>query len=343
MNPTHPSVLERISSTIHAAEEGVVHTAEGIAEGLKHGTSQLIHGVKEEAGGFTEGIRQSNESLPRSVQGSGAMSGASRGARSTEAVVDERIEPLAKHFEKLASVGQGKIRGMGGVVEVGHELTGDANEDLPLTQEAAEAIQARASGTVWDKAKGLGDRLSPSKEHLREVGAEQVRLEHGGEAAWNKAKGMSQATVEEGKSVAQLAKEKLEGVKEAVTGTAESAMNRAEELGGKVAKEVGSLSGAAKAMDPEQPLPVEPPRPTVPTGIKNFLQQEYAAGQQEQMAKEHMAADSQPRSAADSLQQTAEDIKEGTEGIVGGIARQYGKAGESVRMKVQEGEKEAHY
>lgn len=303
-----------------------MHTAEGIAEGLKHGASQLLHGGKEEVQGFAQGIRESNESLP-----------------------GNKNYPSANRTT-TSSVKTSGLKGLGGVVEVGHELTGDASEDLPLAQEAAEAMGSRASGSAWSEVRQVGEKYTPgtpvmegegNKDRLREVGAEAIRVEHGGEAPWNKAMEMSQPVVEEGKSAVQMAKESLMHAKEATEDTLKAVFQRGEELGGSVAKEVGSLSGAAKAMDPEEPVPESVPRPTVPTDLKGTLQREYEAGQQEQMAQERMG-EAKPRSVADSVMDAAESAKEQAGGVVGGVARQYGKATESVRMKAEEGAKEAH-
>lgn len=226
-----PSIFEKVSSKLQEAEEGVIHTAQGMAEGLKHGTSQLLHGGREEIKGFQEGVRESNESIPRHVPGTGVGSG------------DTRLA--------------GK--------EVG-----------------------QTSGSLLDKGQEVMDTM----------------------------KQKAQAMVDRGK-----------------------------ELTGAVSREAGHAAGAAKSMDPDQEATQPSPRvvKTTSTAFPDVIQQEYQAGEQEELANPPSSSmKDEPINATEAAGKQATKVKEAGKGIVGGVARKYGEASESVRMKAEEGAKEAH-
>lgn len=232
--PTGAGLLEKLSSTLQAAEEGVLHTAKGVAEGIQHGASQLLHGGQHEAEAFAHGVREANEAVPRAVAG-----GPKAGGRRTG---------------------------------VEHEMTGPASERLGAAGPQGQSALGEAKQSIAEKVQ--------------------------------------------------------------------AAVDRGKELAGGVSREAGHAAGAAAAMDPDQPVP-EAPRQNEATGFADALQHEYRAGQQEEMARPAGSADA-PRSMAGAVAAGAERVRAETAGVVGGAARQYGKAAEAVRMKAEEGAKEAH-
>jgi phage-related protein len=162
----HPSssILEKFSSTIHSAEEGVVHTFQGVAEGIKHSTSQILHGTSEEAGSFAKGIREANESIPRSHQEGipGALSGESR----------LRVNETAfQTGEKIGEVREIAGSALEDVKEKGRAAQSMVQEQVsPISEAVQEKGTFQGIGdTVSEKAHSIADR---AKELLGEVSKE---------------------------------------------------------------------------------------------------------------------------------------------------------------------------
>lgn len=329
--PTAPTgIFEKISSTIHDAEEGVVHTVQGVAEGLKHGTSQILHGGKEELSDFAKGVRESNEALPSSKHGTGAMSGASRNlgrvAERTRGTIEKHGHPRSSpEYNRLA-----------GVVETGQGDVLTPDELEMATRGTMGNIANDEARSAWTQSHVYGQKArepagkiaQPIAEKLGQVKVEESPLER-----------LTQPISGRLEEAVEKIKGGIETMRQGATlnakETAASTAERGKELAGDVAKEVGHATGAAKAMDPSQ-LPV---RHDLPKGksLAESVQREYQAGQQEQMVNESVASDSVPRNFTEEVEGVAGKVKEQTQGVAEGVARQYGKATETLKKKVDEG------
>lgn len=167
----HPSssILEKVSSTIHSAEEGVVHTFQGVAEGIKHSTSQILHGSSEEAGSFAKGIREANESIPRNHQEGhlpGAMTGESH--LKTHETACEAGEKIGEAREMAGSAMEdvkAKVRAAQSMVEEQVRPVSEAVQEKGMFQSIGDSISEKAH-SIADRTKELLGEVSKEAGHV---------------------------------------------------------------------------------------------------------------------------------------------------------------------------------
>jgi hypothetical protein len=329
---TASGLLKKISSTIYDAEESVVHTVQGVAEGLKHGTSQILHGGKEELGEFTKGLRESNKSLPANKHASGAMSGLGHNA----GVVTERSGEVVEKYGQPSSAAEHNQQT--GVVEAesGDVLSRkDFSTAERLTPKGLGRTANDEAQSAWTQTHRYGENAHEQGEKIvsqfpEEVSQDETRIER-----------LTHPISEKfGQAVGKF-KEGIESIRHSTGSTVASAQERGTQLAGGVAKEVGHATGAVKSMDPEQ-LPIQQDLPKG-NSLADSVQREYEAGQQEQMVNEAVASDSIPRNFTEEVQHaTGEAVKQGR-GVAEGLARQYGKASETIKKKASEGAAEVRH
>ncbi len=158
------TILNRLSSTLQAAEEGIVHTAQGVAEGLKHGTSQLVHGGKVEVEEFSHGVRESNESIPRStsLSGSKIISGkqTSDNTPRPAAEVELGVRPPKPVSERLSEVTE---RGREAIEKTREGISNTVQSTIDRGKELAGGV-SREVGHATGAAKSMDPDQNPSED-----------------------------------------------------------------------------------------------------------------------------------------------------------------------------------